>query len=234
MIQKIVFLVFAIYFLVFLEAGSEAAIYKWKDENGKIHFTDDPNRVPEEFREDKLKFRSLPKAEKKRTVSQPRKEEEKKDEAPPLEIGENPLEPEKESKELTDAERGALESVIAFFEEDMPRYDAIYQRPLSNGNAGKRKWKVLRNTVIDTIPQKEALVEQISKETLPLLKEISGFLKGIIAKDEELKKVKPLLSDNTRVQVNHLSNRLKGQAIQEEEFLKQIEEALKPPAKSQK
>ena len=22
---------------------SEAAIYKWKDESGKIHFTDDPN-----------------------------------------------------------------------------------------------------------------------------------------------------------------------------------------------
>ncbi|MEK9628971.1 MAG: DUF4124 domain-containing protein [Nitrospinota bacterium] len=30
--------------------SSEAKIYKWRDENGKLHFTDDPSKVPEEDR----------------------------------------------------------------------------------------------------------------------------------------------------------------------------------------
>jgi len=29
---------------------SESVIYKWKDESGKTHFINDPNRVPELFR----------------------------------------------------------------------------------------------------------------------------------------------------------------------------------------
>ncbi len=229
-IQKIVFLIISVNFLILFSANSEAAIYKWKDEYGKIHFTDDPNRVPEEFRQDKMKLRTLPKTSTKKEISKPRKEED----TPPGEIKEIAKETEKKSNELTEAEKSAFEVVTAFFEEDMPRYDAIYKRPLSNGNAGKRKWKVLRNTVIATIPQKEGLVDQISSSVLPLFKEIASFLKQIIEEDEKLKKVLPLLSDNTRPQVNKLSNRLKNQASREEEFLKQIEEAIKPPDGSEK
>jgi len=228
----LVFLVVATHFLGSLSGKLEAAIYKWKDEKGKIHFTDDPNRVPEKYRQEKLKFRPLPKIAPKKEISEPQKEEEEKAVLPPEEVKETQAQ--KKPSELTEADKSALESVVIFFEEDMPRYDAIFKRPLSNGNSGKRKWKVLRNTVIATIPQKEALLEQISKAEYPLLKEIASFLKQVIEKDQKLTKVLPLISDNTRPLVNKLSNRLKNQASKEEEFIKKIEEALNPTVEPEK
>ncbi|MBC8282856.1 MAG: DUF4124 domain-containing protein [Nitrospinae bacterium] len=222
-LKKLFLLLVMVSFLVCFDEKLEAAVYKWRDENGKIHFTDDPNSVPEEFRQKKMKFRLLPKIKNGKPTPNPQKNV---DESP---SPEETKEAEKDSNLLTEADKSAVEAVVTFFEEDMPRYEAILNRPLSNGNAGKRKWKALRNTVIATIPQKEALVKQVSTAQLPLLKEISNFLSQVIAEDEKLKKVLPLISDNTRPQVNKLSNRLKNQAASEEEFLKQIEEAQKTP-----
>jgi hypothetical protein len=53
--------------MIFLVGGpvlfADAAIYKWKDENGKTYFTDDPTKVPEAFR--KKPFIKDPKFRKK-------------------------------------------------------------------------------------------------------------------------------------------------------------------------
>jgi hypothetical protein len=40
-----------IFFALIWLADAEAAIYKWKDENGKTHFTDDSTKVPQEFQD---------------------------------------------------------------------------------------------------------------------------------------------------------------------------------------
>ena len=232
-IQKLILLVVTVHFLILFCAGSEAAIYKWRDENGKIHFTDNPSRVPEEFREEKMRLRALPRIKATKVKPEPETKEEEK-QIPPL-PGETKGEPgEKKSNPLTGTDKSALESVVAFFEEDMPRYDAIYQRPLSAGNAMKTKWRILRSAVLETIPQKEGVLEQVSTSMLPLLKEIASFLKKMIQEDEKLKEVKALLSDNTRPQINNLSNRLKSQASSENEYLKKIEEALQTPEEKQK
>ena len=60
-LHKIIFLIFGAILLHLSGDGCEAAVYKWKDETGKIHFTDDPNRVPEVFRKEHFK-RKLPTA----------------------------------------------------------------------------------------------------------------------------------------------------------------------------
>jgi len=36
-----------------LAAPASAGLYKWKDENGKIHFTDDPSQIPLDYRNKK-------------------------------------------------------------------------------------------------------------------------------------------------------------------------------------
>ncbi len=43
----------AVLFVVLLSAtSSQAALYKWKDDNGTLHFTDNIMKVPEEYRQD--------------------------------------------------------------------------------------------------------------------------------------------------------------------------------------
>ena len=51
-VQSLLILV-AILAIFLLPIQGEAKTYKYKDENGKWHFTDDPNQIPERFREKK-------------------------------------------------------------------------------------------------------------------------------------------------------------------------------------
>ncbi|MBT6716557.1 MAG: DUF4124 domain-containing protein [Nitrospina sp.] len=231
-IQKIILFFVGVIFLFPYIDGAEAAVYKWRDENGKIHFTDDPNNVPEKFRQDKMKFRPLPKTSPKEEITKAKKKEDAKESIAPEEIKDK--DSEKKSTGLTEAEKSAANAVIAFFEEDMPRYDSIYAYPLSNRTSRLTKLRKLRNAVIATIPQKQDLVKQISALQLPLLKEVTNFLQTMIAEDERLKKVLPQMLRNTRQRVNKMANRLKAQADSEAKFIEQLEEALKDPAESEK
>ena len=231
-IQKIILFFVGVIFLFPYIDGAEAAVYKWRDDNGKIHFTDDPNNVPEKFRQDKMKFRPLPKTSPKEEITKAKKKEDAKESIAPEEIKDK--DSEKKSTGLTEAEKSAANAVIAFFEEDMPRYDSIYAYPLSNRTSRLTKLRKLRNAVIATIPQKQDLVKQISALQLPLLKEVTNFLQTMIAEDERLKKVLPQMLRNTRQRVNKMANRLKAQADSEAKFIEQLEEALKDPAESEK
>jgi len=223
---KITFLIFAAFLLNLSGDGCEAAVYKWKDETGKIHFTDDLNRVPEEFREEYFN-RKLPAAIPK--SKSPIKADEKKEELDP----ENEEDTEKDEV-LTAAEKSAADALIAFFKEDIPRYDEIYKIPSGYRNNGIRKWKTLKRTVVATIPQKQALVEQVSTSERPLFKGITSFLKKAIQADEEIATYGALTSKNTRPRVNKLSSRLNAQAASEEKFIEQLKKALAGPDDSDK
>ena len=59
-LHKSIFLIFGVILLYLPSYESEATVYKWKDESGKIHFTDEPNRVPEEFRKEHFKKKLPP------------------------------------------------------------------------------------------------------------------------------------------------------------------------------
>jgi len=223
-LHKIIFLIFGAILLHLSGDGSEAAVYKWKDETGKTHFTDDPNRVPEEFRKEHFK-RKLPPAIQK--SNSPIKPEEKST----LEKDGVATEKEESKKDegLTAAEKSAAEAVIAFFKKDIPRYDEIYKIPPGYRLNGIRKWKTLKRTVVATIPQKKTLVEQVSVSERPLFKEITIFLQKAIEADEEVATYGALISKNTRPRVNKLSSRLNAQAASEEKFIEQLEEALAAP-----
>ena len=125
-LHKIIFFVFVAILLHLSGDESEAAIYKWKDESGKIYFTDDQNRVPEEFREEYYKKKLPPTIPKSKS---PIKTEEKSDQEKEVPENEEP----KKNEGLTASEKTAAEAVISFFEEDIPRYDEIYKILLGTG-----------------------------------------------------------------------------------------------------
>jgi hypothetical protein len=229
-LRKIIFLVVGAIILHLSGDESKAAIYKWKDETGKIYFTDDLNRVPEEFRKEHFKRKLPPALPKSKSPIKAEEKSNQKKEGVALESEEETEKEEpKKDEGLTEDEKSAAEAIIAFFKEDIPRYDEIYKMSIGYGNSGIRKWKKLKSAAVATIPQKQTLMEQISVSERPLFKDITGFLKKAIQADEEVATYGALISKNTRPRVNKLSSRLNAQAASEEKFIEQLKEALAGP-----
>ena len=234
-LHKSIFLVFGAIFIHLSIYESEATVYKWKDGSGKIHFTDEPNRVPEEFRKEHFKKKLPPPLDKSKT---PININEKSDPQKMKVDSENEKDTKNEELKkvegLTADEKSAAEAVIAFFEEDNQRYDEIYKISPGYGNSGIRKWKTLMRTEAATIPKKKALMDQISVLERPLFKEITLFLKKVIESDEEISTYGALTSKNTRPRIKKLSSRLKEQAAIERFFLERLKEALTGPGDPEK
>ena len=234
-LHKSIFLVFGAILIHLPIYESEATVYKWKDGSGKIHFTDEPNHVPEESRKEHFKKKLPPPIDKSKT---PIKIKDKSDRQKKRVDSENEKDTKNEElkkvEALTAEEKSAAEAVIAFFEEDNPRYDEIYKKPLGYGNSGIRKWKTLMRTEAATIPKKKALMDQISVLERPLFKEITLFLKKVIESDEEISTYGALTSKNTRPRIKKLSSRLNAQAASEKKFLERLKEILTDPGDPEK
>jgi hypothetical protein len=198
-------------------ADADAAIYKWKDENGKVHFTDNPTKVPKAFRKKPIiKDRKTPAIRKKKPL---RAQGRLKNKVP---------EPGKKKdvkpKGLTEGERAIAEAAVKFMEADIPRYEKFYVSP-----ANKSKLWALQKAVGAAAAQKKALLDQISNAELPLFKEIAEFLKSSIAADEKTQKIMPK-KFNVLGQTQLVMNRLKNEAEQETQFLKKLTTALNTKA----
>ena len=207
--------------MIFLVSGLvsfvEAAIYKWKDENGKTHFTDDPTKVPEAFR--KKPFIKGSKSRKETLNSRQKK-------APDEEASDKKGVAETENKEgdkqegLTEAQRSIAEATVNFLREDISRYEKFYTYP-----ASRSKFRAIKGAVAGATPKKQALLAQVSSDDLPLFEEIAGFLETSIAEDEKSQKVVPSTITSTR-QTHALMNRLKSEAGQENQLLEKLTTSL--------
>jgi uncharacterized protein DUF4124 len=62
----IAILIIPLWFFILLVQPVDAKIYKWKDENGKTHFTDSPEKIPFKYRKNIKKKKA---ADRKRTIS---------------------------------------------------------------------------------------------------------------------------------------------------------------------
>jgi hypothetical protein len=234
-LHKIIFLVFGAILLHLSSYESEATVYKWKDGSGEIHFTDEPNHVPEEFRKEHFKKKLPPPIDKSRIpININEKSDPQKMEVDSENEKDTKNEELKKVEGLTADEKSAAEAVIAFFEEDNQRYDEIYKIFPGYGNSGIRKWKTLMRTEAATIPKKKALMDQISDLERPLFNEITLFLKKVIESDEEILTYGALTSKNTRPRIKKLSSRLNAQAASEKNFLERLKEALTGPGNPEK
>ena len=127
---------------------SDAAVYKWRDENGKVFFTDDPSKVPEEFRKKPL----IKDFKTSNTTNKPSLATDKKN------AKEDSSEPEKKedgkSEGLTEAHRSTIQTAIGFLKEDISRYEKFYTWP-----ASVRKFHHIKLAVAGVTPQKQDLSE---------------------------------------------------------------------------
>lgn len=199
--------------LLFVDAN--AAVYKWKDENGHYHFTDNPINVPKAYRKNKfLRDYKPQRGQDKKDKEAGVKVEEKKT------IKDQPAEA--ETKGLTEAQRAAAEATLNFLKEDIPRYEKIYTWP-----ASRSKFRLLKQAVAGATPKKQVLLDQMIRHDLPLFKDISQFLKSSIAEDEKSQKILPTTITSTR-QTQALMNRLKKETEQEKQLLEKITTILIP------
>ena len=191
---------------------ADADIYKWKDENGRTHFTDDPTKVPEAFRKNPL-------------IKDPKKLEIRKskplDKAVGLKNFDQPVEKEEDKqKALTEAQRSTAEAAVSFLNSDIPRYEKYYSGP-----ANRSKFRFLQIAVGEAATQKQTLWDNVYSYDLPLFKEIAEFLKSSIAADEKTQKIVPN-KFTTLGQTQLLMNRLKSETEQETQLLKKLTAAL--------
>lgn len=208
-----------IIFVLACAVNASAAIYKWKDEKGRTHFTDDPTSVPEAFRKKPfIKGSTTPPKPQKTERGKAQVEgggiSEKKEGA------ENGAKEEAKKEGLSEEQRFAAEAAVNFLEADIVRYDKYYDYPPS-----RSKFRAIKAAVAEATLGKQALLGQISKLDLPLFKEISGFLQSSIAADEKSQKVMPTTIVSTR-QTQTLMNRLKSETEQEKQLLEKLTTAL--------
>ncbi|MBC8287853.1 MAG: DUF4124 domain-containing protein [Nitrospinae bacterium] len=210
-----ILIIFALIWVV----DADATIYKWKDEKGKTHFTDDPTRVPEAFRKKPFIKGST-------TPPKPQKTERGKAQVEGGGISEKKEGAKNEIKEggkqegLTEAERSAIEAAVSFLKEDIPRYEKYYTYPPS-----RSKFRFIKLAVAGATTQKQSMLDQVSQHDLPLLESFAGFLKTSIAEDEKSQKVMPTTIVSTR-QTQTLMNRLKSETEQEKQLLEKLTTAL--------
>jgi hypothetical protein len=175
--------------LVFFTSQSFAgvsSIYKWKDEQGKVHFTDDPLKIPLNHRLDPNleKIRSLParKSNSKKTMSKGNADATADDQKEENDQTDDQGSDDKKAKKKKN-ELAAMRNALGFLKSDVQRYkkyeDYVPQR---------RHAIVLRNEIVEVIPAKEALAKKLGKSDSALLKQIGSYLKTSLQKDYEAKK----------------------------------------------
>jgi hypothetical protein len=188
-----------IFFILIWFTDVNAAIYKWRDENGITHFTDNLTKVPKAFRKKALQKVLLPrkiKSEpKEKNTHSKRIEAIKRDE---------PAE-DKEKEGLTEAQRLAIEKVINFLKTDILRYEKFYTYPPS-----RSKFRIIKQAMAISTAQKQELLRQVNQQNIPIFKEIAGYLDESIAEDKRSQKVMPTTITSTR-QTLILINRLKDE-----------------------
>ena len=181
-----------------------AAIYKWRDENGITHFTDNLTKVPKAFREKPFIKNLLPrkiKSEPKKKNTQSKRIEAIKRDEP----AEDKIKEDKEKEGLTEAQRLAIEKVINFLKIDILRYEKFYTYPPS-----RSKFRVIKQAMASATVQKQELLGQVKQHNIPVFKEIAGYLNESIAEDKRSQKVMPTTITSTR-QTLILVNRLKDE-----------------------
>ena len=211
---------FVFFVVIGLASPAGAVIYKWKDDSGKTHFTDNLEKVPPRFREkDKLeKVRPAPPSGSSDTPA-PEKADET---APPS--GETPPAGEK-SQELSAQETDAINASIKFLESDLKRFEKF----VAKGEMDVNVTLVVR----DAIPEKTALANKLEKFDLPGLKAAAKYLQSSLKQDEDAKEIHHDLYWRKMRANDHLK-RVTQEAGTKTGLIKQLKASLEADAEAKK
>lgn len=149
-------------------ASASAEIFKWVDEFGLVHYTNDFSQVPR-------KYRVSRNFEKKRSVGPPPSAQKAKTEDAGEE-GKKNSSGETGSAILTEEETSLVKEVQAFFsfqEDFVEEHAANSFRPTG--------WRIFLNAMQSFMAKQEALIEKLGEPQAPVLQEALGQLEKSLA-----------------------------------------------------
>jgi len=199
-------------------APAFAQVYKWIDDEGKTHFTDNIETVPEEYRS-QLNKHKLPEP----TTVEPG------DKAAPETVSEGDKESPDSGKKAEEEkpagsspeELAAAQEAIGFLTGSIARYET-YEESIPNEFVTRQ----INDLFQADLPAKEALAAKLEAMEMPVLKETAGFLKASLAADKEFRAIGPNLPFLTR----QTSTRLKTEREKKSALIEKLESALEQPA----
>ena len=173
--------------LVFFTCQSFAgvsSIYKWKDEQGKVHFTDDPLKIPLHHRLDPNleKIRALPpsKSSSRRQMNKASADSTAEDQK---EQDENTDDSDAENKKK---ELATMQEALSFLKSDIQRYEKYKEYLPAVHHA-----RALKSEIVAALPAKEALEKKLGEYDSTLLKNVKSFLKKSLLLDHKTKDLWP-------------------------------------------
>ena len=156
------------------QASAEARIYKWRDDQGKLHYTDNKSKIPLKYRENIQKFKGV--VEPKPKVEAPPEEELKSEEEP--QAASQPPPPEEKPK-FTEEELAQLK----FFHDYL-----VQARKFQVGLLNREFTKSIAEDYIRIAPDyaksKKKEAKKIRETTVPSLMEARAYLKKSAAQDK--------------------------------------------------
>ena len=186
-----------------------AKIYKYKDEHGKTHFTDDASKIP-------LRYRKKDSVGKFREVNEP---------APASgalksSAGQEASAGDKSKGDgiLSSQEVALVGKTIQVFKVGIvlgSRYENV-QPNFSNGLGAV-------NAIQSALPLKESLASELAGTKVPELQEALGFLKQSIAVDQQTKSV----GQGLKRRIVSILSRMVDEGKQQAALIKKLEQALK-------
>lgn len=235
-IFQVLIILGALFFFTCQTFAGVSSIFKWKDDQGKVHFTDDPLKIP-------ARYRSGPGIEKRRALPPPKvilpktpKPENTASEDISPEDQKNP----DEKTDGADADKkkqelATMRDALSFLKSDIERYkkyeDYIPQH---------RHAVLLRQDIVSVLPAKEALAKKLEQSKSTLLKQVQSYLKGSLQKDYEAKEREYprrliFISERTRITgekpvKNTLINKLTAKLASSPEKISSQSKAAKPEA----
>jgi hypothetical protein len=196
-------MIFALlWWVVFQPDPVIAKIYKYKDEHGKTHFTDDASQIP-------LRYRKQDTMQKFKGVYEP---------APTVgaSSGGNKGEA-KEDEGLSPKDEGLIRKTIQVFKAGIAlsnRY-ANVQPNFSNGLGAV-------NAIQSGLPLKESLASELTGTKVPELQQALGFLNQSIAVDKQTSSV----GIGLKKRIVGILSRLADEGKQQAALIKKLEKAL--------
>ena len=189
-----------------------AKIYKWKDDRGKIHFTDSVSKIPLKYRDQVEKFKGVaePKPE---PVEEPTSEPENEKEAvasEPLAGGGNEAE-KKPEKEKQDPKLVAmLKATIKFLEDKNREHTRLIKFVKPDKQNGRYYIVAIRKGV----GKKTQMVDKLADFEQPSLKRARRFLKGSLLYDKQEK----IGGDDYLERLQRLKQRLEREIISQKKI----------------
>jgi len=196
-----------------------AAIYKWKDDQGKIHFTDNKSNIPLKYRNQLEKFKGVvePQPEPVEEPVEPEKEKEAEAVEP---VEEAKAEEEKKDEEAEKAKLVAiLKETITYLENQNRRHQRLINFVKPDLKNGRYYIVPIRNGVT----AKEQMVEKLAEFKLPSLIKAHQFLENSLAED----KMEKIGGDDYVERIVKLKARLESAIPTKERIIRKLNSDLK-------